>query len=210
MFGLILFTVLYALFALALGAILFIALKVVVVLQKRNSIQVSSIFYAPFKLTPYFIIAILINGFVCEGLRNVDAPLTDYWTIPVDNNLILGAIDAPDNWSLWPSRNGGEAIVSNVNSIYFDKDSIYGQFNNTEYFSYRSNDVFKLEYLSFVELSERLTLEGKSIDSLKHPIDIYHDKRSFGDLISLLIILCYPIYSLSKQSIAILTVNGSE
>jgi hypothetical protein len=199
MFGLILFFIFYSIFSIALGFVIFVALKLILLIQKKESGHAKDIIYTPIKMAPYFLIAIFINAFICEYVRKIDPPLSDYWSLPLTNGLALGAIDEPSNWSLWPSPDGGEAIISNVTAIAFDDKAIYGTANENQYFIYHIEPNRELEILSEPKLKFAMNQNGKSIDSLVVPLDYYHEQRNMGDLISLLIILCYPVFRLYKS-----------
>lgn len=204
MFGLILFFIFYSVFSIALGFVIFVALKLISVIRKKESKHAKDVIFLPIKMAPYFLIAIFINAFFCEYIRKIDPPLSDYWSLPLTHGLTLGAIDEPSNWSLWPSPEGGEAIVTNVNYFALDDKAIYGIANEKQYFIYRLATDHEIEFLTKSQLKEVMVKNGNSIVSLVKPLDLYHRKRELGDFISLLIILCYPIFRLYKSVVNIL------
>ena len=95
-------------------------------LKKKTDITVNQLFWFPLKLAPYFLLAVIVNALVCQFVRDVDPPLTDYWSLPINDGLTMGAIDIPDKWYLWPTREGGEAIVSNIVLVGITDKALYG------------------------------------------------------------------------------------
>jgi hypothetical protein len=150
-------------------------------------------FWFPWKVAPYFLIAIIGNIIFCEYVRGVDAPLTDYWTIPIGQNEALGAIDTPDKWNLWPTRGGGEAIVAEVSNFAKTENALFGE-AESGLFVYWLSPESRLEILSKENFAIQLSNAGLSLDDLVVPEDYYFDSRWAGDLITVLIILALPIY----------------
>ena len=176
------------------GFCLLIVAKVLTLFNRKSEVPVSQFFWFPIKLGPYFLSAIFANILFCELVRNVDPPLTDYWSLPVNDDLTLGAIDVADKWYLWPGREGGEAIVSDIVLVGISDKAVCGATESGTYFIYSLNAGQKLIDLSEDEFeSEIIKIEG-IVPALQRPSDYYYDKRDVGDLITLLLILIYPLF----------------
>ena len=195
LFQLIIIGVMYSLIAIIFGSALVVSARLVIQLKKRTDISISKFFWFPFSLTPYFLLAIIANALFCKFVRNVDPPFTDYWSLPLSDNLTLGAIDTPDNWSLWPSREGGEAIISNVALVGISDRAFYGRTKSDDYFIYHLQSNQMSNNLSKGEFEMEL---GNALPKLISPSDFYYDNRDSGDLITILLLLLYPLYRFYK------------
>ena len=153
-------------------------------------------FTLPLKLIPYLFLSLIANMFFCEYVRNVDAPHTDYWTVPVASEFKLQAIDTLDEWHLYP-KEGGEPIIANVIAIGVTESFIYGLHEGNGYYVYELQTSVLSSFLSKEEYGKYLQSQG-AIASPISPNEYYRNNRITGDLISLLVILLYPLYKLYK------------
>jgi hypothetical protein len=106
----------------------------------------------------------------------------------------MGAIDIPDKWYLWPTREGGEAIISNIVLVGITDKALYGSTESDDYFIYRYDSNQQVVNLSKDELEIEANKTEDSLPTLKRPSDLYYDDRDFGDLITFLLLLIYPLY----------------
>jgi hypothetical protein len=194
LFQLIIVGILYFIVASILGLALMLIARLIMLLKKNNDISVKQLFWLPLTLAPYFLLAIIVNILVCDFVRDVDSPLTDYWSLPINNELSLGAIDTTDKWYLWPSREGGEALISNVVLVGISDKALYGLTESDEYFIYRFDSNQKVFNLSKDEFDIEANKVENSLPKLKRPSDLYYDNRDFGDLITFLLLMLYPLY----------------
>ena len=176
-------------------------------LKSKKGISVNQLFWFPLKLGPYFLLAIIANVLVCEFIRNVEPPLTDYWSFPISGKLTMGAIDTPDKWYLWPSKGGGEAIISNIVLAGMNDKAFYGATESDEYFIYRFQSNQKSMNLSKDEFEVEINKIESDLPNLKPPSDLYYDNRDFGDLITFLLLLVYPLYRFYNLCKCLLTQN---
>ncbi|MGB2742195.1 MAG: hypothetical protein WBC60_16760 [Cognaticolwellia sp.] len=194
LFQLIIIGVLYFIVAGIMGLALISIARIIMLLKRKRGISVNQLFWFPLKLAPYCFLAIIINVLVCQFIRDIDPPLTDYWTLPINDGLTMGAIDTPDKWYLWPSRDGGEAIISDIVLAGLNDEAFYGSTETGEYFIY----LFKANQKSFNLSKDEFEMKVKGVQSvlpkLKHPSELYYDNRDFGDLMTLLLLLVYPLY----------------
>ncbi|MEH8018636.1 hypothetical protein MN202_15440 [Rheinheimera muenzenbergensis] len=192
----------YVFLATVAGFVLLLLAKVLSLFVSRSMVPVGQFFWFPIKLGPYFLLAIIANIFVCGLIRNVDPPLTDYWSLPVAGQLTLGAIDQPDIWNLWPERNGGEVLVSDIVSMGVTDNTVYGKTKSDAYFIYSLNAAQQFSDLSEDQFNPEIIKIAGENPTLQRPSDYYYDNRDTGDLITLLLILIYPLcrfYKLCKD-----------
>ena len=194
LFQLIIVGILYFLVASIIGLALMLIARLIMLLKKKTDITVNQLFWFPLKLAPYFLLAIIVNALVCQFVRDVDPPLTDYWSLPINDGLTMGAIDIPDKWYLWPTREGGEAIISNIVLVGITDKALYGSTESDDYFIYRYDSNQQVVNLSKDELEIEANKTEDSLPTLKRPSDLYYDDRDFGDLITFLLLLIYPLY----------------
>ena len=194
LFQLIIVGIIYFLLASIIGLALMLIARLIMLLKKKTDISVNQLFWFPIKLAPYFLLAVIANVLVCEFVRDVDPPLTDYWSLPINDGLTMGAIDIPDKWYLWPTREGGEAIISNIVLVGISDKALYGSTEPDEYFIYRFDSKIVVVNLSKDELEIEANKIEDSLPTLKNPSDLYYDNRDFGDLITFLLLLLYPLY----------------
>lgn len=176
------------------GFVLLLLAKVLSFFFSKSKVSVESFFWFPIKLGPYFLLAIFANIIICELVRDVDPPLTDYWSLPVNKKLTLGAIDVTDKWYLWTGREGGEAIVSDIVLVGISDKAVYGATESGRYFIYPLNAGQKLNNLSEDEFESKIIKIEGVVPALQHPAHYYYDKRNLGDLITLLLMLIYPLW----------------
>ncbi|QSX38663.1 hypothetical protein [Shewanella sedimentimangrovi] len=193
-FQLVFVSILYLILASILGLAFVSIARLVSLLKQKKTVAVSQFFWFPIKLAPYFLLAIIINVVVCEFIRKVDPPLTDYWSLPVSGDLSLGAIDAPDKWNLWPSPDGGEAMVSDIVMVGISNDAIFGETESNGYFVYRIKTDQRIVGLSEEGLKLEMNMDQGGTPNLLHPSEYYYNNRNLGDLATLLVILVYPLY----------------
>ena len=194
LFQLIIVGILYFLVASIIGLALMLIARLIMLLKKKTDITVTPLFWFPLKLAPYFFLAFIVNILVCEFIRDVDPPLTDYWSLHINDGLTMGAIDIPDKWYLWPTREGGEAIISNIVLVGISDKALYGSTESDEYFIYHFDSNKKVINLSKDELEIEANKKEDLLPTLKRPSDLYYDNRDFGDLITFLLLLLYPLY----------------
>jgi len=201
-FQLVIAGVFYFILASIVGIALLSLAKTITYFKRKRDISVSPLFWFPIKLAPYFLLAIIGNALICEFVRDVDPPLTDYWSLPINGELALGAIDIPDKWYLWPSREGGESIISDIVLVGISENALYGSTELDGYFIYLLSSNKKNTHLTKKDFeSAILKIEG-NIPKLQHPSDYYYDKRDFGDFFTLLLIFIYPLFRFYKVCIA--------
>ena len=200
-FQLVIAGILYFIFAGIFGLILLSLARIITFFKRKADILVSPFFWFPIKLAPYFLLAIIGNVLICEFVRNVDPPLTDYWSFPIKGDLTLGAIDIPDKWYLWPSKDGGESLISDIVLIGMSEKAFYGVTELDGYFIYMLGSNQKNINLTKVVFESAMQDISGSIPKLQHPSDYYYDKRDFGDLITLLLIFLYPLFRFYKVCI---------
>jgi len=191
---LIIVGVLYFIIACVIGLTLILIARLIMLLKKKVDISVNQLFWFPLKLLPYFLLVIIVNVLICEFVRDVDPPLTDYWSMPIKGELTMGAIDTLDNWSLWSNRNGGEAIISNIVLAGISDKAFYGSTYTNEYFIYHLELNQKTVNLSKPEFEIEIKKIENVIPVLSLPSDIYYDNRDLGDLITFILVLLYPLY----------------
>lgn len=201
-FQLVIVSIFYCLLACIIGFMLVILAKVITLFKQNSAISISQFFWFPLKLAPYFLLALIINILICQFVRDVDPPLTDYWSLPISGDLTLGAIDITDKWYLWPSRNGGEAIVSDIVKVGINDKAVYGVTEYGAYFIYWFNFAQKEINLTRADFKSSIKgMEAKFL-SLKHPSEYYYEQRNFGDLMTLLFVLIYPLFYFYKLCFA--------
>ena len=157
----------------------------------------SKSFLFPFKLLPYFLVAIIVNSFVCEFVRDVDAPLSDFWSLELGESHELLTIDTLDGWHIYP-RGGGEAISRNINSFEISGNIAFGRNGDSSYYIFNTDSGLLKNFKS--ETQFETELEGFNIEDVKYlpPYDYYRDQRAFGDLVAFIIIMAFPLYSFLK------------
>lgn len=73
----------------------------------------------------YAFCCLLIYGIACD-MRGVDIGIGDSWTVPLCQGHVLGFTDVPENASLRPGPDGGEAIVSHITEMGEDGPYVFG------------------------------------------------------------------------------------
>ncbi|GAA62208.1 hypothetical protein P20652_4111 [Pseudoalteromonas sp. BSi20652] len=198
LFQLIIVGILYILVACFIGVVLILIARLITAFKKNTGVSVNHLFWFPIKLLPYFLLAIIANVLVCEFIRDVDPPLTDYWTLTINGELTLGAIDTSYSWSLWPSKDGGEAIISDITLAGKSDEAFYGSTETGEYFIYD----LKINQKTFPLSEDQFETEVKdlvgALPKLSSPSELYYDNRHLGDLITFLVLLVYPLYRFYK------------
>jgi len=169
LFQLIFFIIAYSIFAIIAGAVLYLLFRFTAYIWKGNITAAKQGFWLPLKLGPYFLLALIVTIFVCEKVRDVTPPLTDYWSFQLDSSTSIGAIDTLDNWTIWPSPDGGEGIVSNVKFFDFDQNRVYGITIDNIFFEYRMGSERKLINLSEEHFDTLLAKNGLTRSNLKTP-----------------------------------------
>ncbi len=154
-------------------------------------------FFFPFKLIPYIAVSVVAGVIICEYVRGVDAPFTDYWSIPVGSNIQLMTIDIPDKWHLSPNG-GGEALSGDIVSIGMNDKVAYGVT------SYESNFIYNIGSSTYKVINSKSEFEaelkkyGVKKPILVSPAQYYRANRIVGDIIMLLLLLIYPVVSFYK------------
>lgn len=198
LFQLAFFIAAYSIFAMVVGLILYVVIRIAAYIWNGNIKAAKQGFWLPIKLAPYFLLVLILTVIVCETIRDVTPPLTDYWSFQLGANTSMGAIDTLDRWTIWPSPDGGEGIVSNVNLFGFDENAVYGITKNNVFFVYWMEPDKRLTKLSEKEFDIQLNRSGWSRENMKAPTDYYYENRYLGDLVTLIVILFYPLFRLYK------------
>jgi energy-coupling factor transporter transmembrane protein EcfT len=192
LFQLAIIIILYVVVASVSGFVLFTVFRFSLAAYGGDKKFASRAFWFPWKVAPYFLLALIANIVVCEYVRGVDAPLTDYWTIPVGQDAAIGAIDT-SNWNLWPSRGGGEVVVANILKFVETDNAVLGE-AESGLFAYWLPPEGRLEHPSQEQLTAYLSTAGLSEADLVAPDAYYYDSRRLGDLLTLLVVFSFPIY----------------
>lgn len=197
LFQLLFFAILYSVASLAIGAMLALCLSVFASIIKTDKIKAAAWqgFCYPFKLIPYWFLAIIATVFICEGIRNVDAPFTDYWTIPISDTVQLIAIDTTDRWHLSPVG-GGEGLSGDIASFAVSDEIAYGVTTSNNPFIFDIQSSHYRHITSVDEFNDKLSQYGINTVNLLSPNDYYTEMRSTGDLVLFLLLLIYPAYRL--------------
>ncbi|MGH1484702.1 MAG: hypothetical protein ACRBCI_00700 [Cellvibrionaceae bacterium] len=215
LFQLIFLGIFYTIISLIIGSILALLFWVILKcrkVQETKSLVLKGFFY-PFSLMPYLFIAIIVTVFVCEGIRGVDAPLTDYWTIPVSDDTQLVTIDVMDNWNFSPV-DIGESLSGNIASVAINDALAYGETESGSYYIY--GIVNPGSHSSYTVYEDKTEFTAKLNDSgITHinylPVNEYYWKRrNVGDLITLLFILVYPVYRFCRLIIHLKNAKPTE
>ncbi len=200
LFQLAFFIVAYSILAIIVGLILYVVIRVAARIWNGNTKAAKQGFWLPIKLAPYFLFALIFAVVVCE-VRDVTPPLTDYWSFQLGKNTSMGAIDTLDSWTIWPGSDGGEGIVSDVSLFGFNEKSVYGITKSNVFFVYRMEPHKFLKKLSEKEFDVQLNRNGWSRENLKSPTEYYYENRYLGDLITVIVILFYPLFRLYKLAL---------
>lgn len=204
LFQLIFFAMLYSVASLAIGAVVALCLSIFAAIVKTNTVKSAAWqgFCYPFKLIPYWFLAIIATVFICEGIRNVDAPFTDYWTIPISDTVQLIAIDTTDRWHLSPVG-GGEGLSGDIASFAMNDEIAYGVTTSNSPFIFDIESSHYQHLTSVDEFNDKLNQYGIHTVNLLSPNDYYTEMRSTGDLVLFLLLLIYPgyrLFTLFKQT----------
>jgi len=188
----------YLIAAFAAGAALYCVIQLASRILGGNRAIASQGFWFPLKLGPYFLAALIGNTLFCEYVRDVDPPLTDSWSFPIGDKVMMGAIDSTDKWTIWPNRDGGEGILSGIVLFKMNDEAVYGKVDDDSYFIFWLESTNRLVRLAELDFEAEIAKNGWARDKLKKPIDYYNDRRATGDLISLMAILIYPFFRLYR------------
>jgi hypothetical protein len=187
------------LISLVTGALLFVVFWTAVKLKNNDGLDTlpSQGFFFPFKLIPYFIIAIVISVVVSINIRDVDSNLGDSWTINITDSVTLLTIDTLDRWRFSPTE-GGEAISDKIKSISVTDKIAFGEDENGSYFIYDKSKSNYATYQKEYNFKNKLTEYGMVNFDLISPTDYYYKERQFGDNVMLLLIFIYPLFKLYR------------
>ena len=192
---LLLFGVAYCVLAIIIGFGIVVVFWLYLHSKKIKGISriLSQGFFLPLSLAPYFFIVTIVSIIICEVVREVDAPFSDYWTIPVDAKINVIAIDSTREWWFSPVA-GGQAISEAIQSIAVTEKMVYGATLSGFNYIYSFQSQRYMEYDEYAEFSTRLNDHGITRIDVLSPEAYYWEQRKWGDIIMLLLFLIYPIY----------------
>jgi len=204
LFQLVFFGIIYVVLSLVIGVILASITWIILKAKKitKPGKVVKKAFSYPFKLIPYLVVAVILTIVICEYVRGVDAPFTDYWSIPMGSNYQLLSIDTTDNWHIHPSG-GGESISSNIQSVSIGSEIAFGETDMETWYIFDLSSSRYKEYSDIAVFQSKISAVGAKSFEWMSPDKYYYKQRRFGDILMFLVILIYPVYSFIRLTLVV-------